>query len=431
MAESTFGRRAVNDGKFVSRLRYGGRVTTLTVERVRAFIAENRSGDIHPPELQPAQNFRFFDNRQKYLMFVNTCSEKWVVAKRVAQEFAHLRPTPPALRLFDAGTGDGTVLAHVLRALHRRYEKHPFYVVGKEISVEDVRLALSQTPDRFFEHPATVVVMTNLPYADAPWLAPRDPAAAARMVWREVALWGSTAAEFEEQITELGSFLAENWRARVSKATGRPAYEKPVVLVLYREDCRFALEQVIPQRGAIRADFDLVIASQPYRARASTEFKAGRVIAPLARALAPGGRLVGIQSFGSDPGLEIVRKIWPAESPFESGRRELMRATREALGRAAHNFVFPSQPDEKALFRYHMHTVPGEIESASPSIGTSTLLAAWNAATYVAQIEDHRLSLAMHGERYLDATQEVLQAHGGLWFLDESYIIARKRDLGR
>src|SRR5262249_11509693 len=29
-------------------------------------------------------NFRFFDNRQKYLMFVNTCSEKWVVANRVA-----------------------------------------------------------------------------------------------------------------------------------------------------------------------------------------------------------------------------------------------------------------------------------------------------------------------------------------------------------
>ena len=39
MAESTFGRLAVNDGKLVSRLRLGGRVTTDTVERVRAFIA--------------------------------------------------------------------------------------------------------------------------------------------------------------------------------------------------------------------------------------------------------------------------------------------------------------------------------------------------------------------------------------------------------
>jgi len=38
MAESTFGRLAVNDGKFVSRLRLGGRLTTDTVTRVRAFI---------------------------------------------------------------------------------------------------------------------------------------------------------------------------------------------------------------------------------------------------------------------------------------------------------------------------------------------------------------------------------------------------------
>src|SRR5262252_1767506 len=33
MAESTFGRRAVNDGKLVSRLRIGGRVTMETVDR--------------------------------------------------------------------------------------------------------------------------------------------------------------------------------------------------------------------------------------------------------------------------------------------------------------------------------------------------------------------------------------------------------------
>ena len=39
VAESTFGRHAVNDGKFVNRLREGGRITTTTFERVRSFIA--------------------------------------------------------------------------------------------------------------------------------------------------------------------------------------------------------------------------------------------------------------------------------------------------------------------------------------------------------------------------------------------------------
>jgi len=29
--------------------------------------------------------------------------------------------------------------------------------------------------------------------------------------------------------------------------------------------------------------------------------------------------------------------------------------------------------------------------------------------------------------RYLEATREVLQRHGGLWFLDESYVVSRKK----
>src|SRR5213080_4751751 len=41
MAESTFGRRAVNDGKFVARLRDGARVTPETLQRVNEFITRH------------------------------------------------------------------------------------------------------------------------------------------------------------------------------------------------------------------------------------------------------------------------------------------------------------------------------------------------------------------------------------------------------
>ena len=54
------------------------------------------------------------------------------------------------------------------------------------------------------------------------------------------------------------------------------------------------------------------------------------------------------------------------------------------------------------------------------------MLAAWNAATYVAQIEDERLTAAMGNTAYLDATRAVLRKNGGLWFNDESFIVARK-----
>src|SRR5215510_6131801 len=126
LAESTFGRRAVNDGKLTTRLRNGGRITTDTLDRIRAFISTNlataatRPTVIERPretaqlpahlpaplppahslvpagEGDPQRNFRFFDNRQKYLLFVNTCSEKWVIANRVTLELANIHPRPPA-----------------------------------------------------------------------------------------------------------------------------------------------------------------------------------------------------------------------------------------------------------------------------------------------------------------------------------------------
>ena len=67
-------------------------------------------------------------------------------------------------------------------------------------------------------------------------------------------------------------------------------------------------------------------------------------------------------------------------------------------------------------------------DEGSSSIGTSTLLAAWNAATYVAQIEDERIMESLADERYLDASTRVLERNNGLWFTDESFIVARRRD---
>jgi hypothetical protein len=453
LAESTFGRLAVNDGKLIGRLRDGGRITTATYERLQAYMAahppEAREGRLvlrngsgngvghslwhdrvhgpaaaHPEAGDGQKNFRFFDNRQKYLLFVNTCSEKWVVANRVALELGNLHPRPPALRLFDAGVGDGTVLTRVMRAMHHRFPTLPYYVVGKEISLEDIRLTLEKMPDRFFEHPATVLVLTNMYYAEAPWLTVRSPAAANALVWHELALQGNTAHHFEEQIIDLQPFLAENWKAGVSAKTGNPIYERPVVLVIYRQDHQFLLDSVIPRPGRAEANYDMVIASQPYRARASTAFKAKKVIGPLARALGPGGRLIAIHSHGRDPGMEIINQIWPGDDPFQADRHEILRAVKQELGAAARDLNFNAYADNRSIFRYEMHTLPNEV--AGP-IGTSTIFAAWNAAIYVAQIEDERLTESVRSGAYLDATQSVLQRHGGLWFNDESYVISRRR----
>jgi hypothetical protein len=440
-AESTFGRLVVNDGKLVSRLRDGAKITTGTLDKVRAYLREHRpqpangngaaaavarpvngatpaSADVVP------RGFRFFDNRQKYLLFVSTCSEKTEIANRVSLELATLQPSPPALRLFDAGVGDGTVLSRVMRALHARFPTMPLYVVAKEISYEDVRMMLEKMADRLFEHPATVLVVTNLYYAEAPWLTPRSVASAQGLIWKDVALSGNTAHGFAGQIGELEGFLAENWRAGISAKTGNPVYQRPIVLTLRREDHSFLLDPIMPRPGRVMADYDLVIASQPYRARIGVEFKASKVVTPLVRSLRPGGRLIGIHSHGHDPGMEIIEQVWPGEDPFKTDRYALLRQVKHELGAAARHYNFSASSDARSIFRYQMHTLPDEV---SGSIGTSTLFAAWNAAIYVAQIEDNLLSEVVRDGSYLEATDRVLKKHGGLWFNDETYVISRRR----
>lgn len=366
--------------------------------------------------------FRFFDNREKYLLFVTTCSEKWEISKRVCAELGHISPSPPALRLFDAGMGDATVLTHVMRELHQAYPTIPFLVVGKEISLEDVRLSLEKMADRFSEHPQSVYVITNMRYVEAPWLHPKRPEDQAQLKRWDIALEGSTAHEFDAQIRDLQPILQEGWRTCPSPKTGNPLYVNPSMLVIYRADHKFALDAVIPPTGAFEGNYDLIICAQPYRARLPAINKVKNVIAPLAHSLAPNGRMIVVQSTGYDPGMEIIRKIWPDEQPFTTPRHDLIQTLQEVLEDAT-DLSYSGYNDDGALFKYHLQALPEEINN----IGTSTLLAAWNAAIYVAQIEDARLSEVLNTGEYLQVTREVLQKHGGLWFLDESFVISRQK----
>ncbi len=365
---------------------------------------------------------RFFDSRSSYLMFTTATTEKPVVATRIGEELAHVGPGEYALRIFDAGMGDASVLTRLMRQMHKVFTHIPWLVVGKEISIEDVRLALDRLPDRFAEHPELVFVVTNMSYPEAPSLHPAGRSES-ELVWREAALEGSTTDDFGRQIHGLFSDLVHDWEVVASPKTGNPLYVRPSVLVLYRKDRRFLLNSVIPKPGDVDGKYDLIVASQPYRARTTVEHKVRIALVPLAKALASGGRMVVVHSHGNDPGLEIIRGVWPDEDPFQTGRAELVAEARRQLDTPTDaDLVFPHQSDQEAIFRYDLHAMPSEV---TEHIGTGLTLAAWNAAAYVAQIDENRLSTALSSGIYVDATQSVLHRHGGVWFNNEAYVIAR------
>ena len=102
----------------------------------------------------------------------------------------------------------------------------PMVAVAKEISLEDVRLGLEKMPDRFTEHPATVLVITNLNYSDAPRLMLRDTQLAAALNWQEIRLTGDSAHAYEEQIEEVSDTLADalgHASQRKDRQSGVPA----------------------------------------------------------------------------------------------------------------------------------------------------------------------------------------------------------------
>ncbi len=376
----------------------------------------NASGN--PTESRP----RFFDTRAAYMMFITTTTEKSAVAARIVEEFRHVEPGPDALRVFDAGLGDATVLVEVMRSLHAIHPHVPWLVVGKEISLEDVRIALDCLPDRLHEHPEMVFVVTNMTYREAPNLRPgRGKGTTA---WRRLALEGSTTYQFARQIRDLHDLVAKDWAVTTSPKTGNPIYVRPAVHVIYRKDREFMLRRVLPDPDDFEGLFDLIIASQPYRANTSAEHKVRTVIAPLARALAPGGRLLGVQAYGHDPGMEIIHTLWPEEDPFPTGRRSLLAAAARHLVRPEdQDLVLEPGEDSESIFRYQMRTMPVE---AKEHIGTSSVLAAWNAAAYVAQIDEERLENAAAFGAYVDGTRLVMKRHGRVWFNNESFVIRRR-----
>ena len=85
------------------------------------------------------------------------------------------------------------------------------------------------------------------------------------------------------------------------------------------------------------------------------------MVAPLARALGPGGRLIGIHSHGHDPGMEIIQKVWPGDNPFIHDRHQILKAVKQELGPAGRDLNFNAYADNRSLFRYDMHTLPSEI----------------------------------------------------------------------
>ena len=367
------------------------------------------------------KNFRFFDNRQKYLLFVTTTNEKNKIADALKPIVQTLKPKYPALKIFDAGMGDGSLLMNVMRQCHQKMPNIPLLVSTKEISMEDVRLGLEKLPDRFVEHKNTVFVISNLNYVESTNLKSNNLQKQKKMNWKVVKLKGNSSLDFSTQLRKLNQdFLSRKWQVERNLKTGNPTYKEPSVIIIYRKDQEFVLRNVIPKKNNRKNNFNLIIASQPYRSRVTAEKKVKFVIEPMLKSLDKNGKLVVVHACGGDPGNKIIKKIWPKENPFPTLYNSIEKYIKK---NSDIKFLKEIKFNKSKKFKYILRALPNEI---SNGIATSVIFSAWNAAVYVNQMTDEQILKAEKSGKYQKIVQKIINKHRGIYFNNELFIIERK-----
>ncbi len=353
--------------------------------------------------------FRFFDNREKYLLFVTTTSEKAVVAARGsapssttssrrlrrcacstparatgrARQRAARSPPPDADRAVRGG---------------RQGSQHGGHAAD---AVDAARSLLGAPRDRGRAHQHVLRRGARSCFPATP------PRRAGSTGGRSVSTARPRTSSSSRSVNSRTCSPRDGRRSRarrpatrVRQAVGARALPQGPRLRPRRPDPA--------QHRCARRTSSTTSCSPPSRtARAPpAESKVKTVLAPIARALAPDGRLVVVQSTGHDPGMEIVRRIWPdgravRDTPRHMLIKELDRQLNGRRGRhAATRSSTPTTP------RRCSATTCTPCRTRSPTGSRRRpRSAAWNAAVYVAQIDDERVAAAMQEGDYLQDHQ--------------------------
>mgnify|MGYP001963053684 CR=1 FL=1 len=210
-----------------------------------------------------------------------------------------------------------------------------------------------------------------------------------------------------------------NLRDKIEKIV-KEIYRGNSVIVIYRKDQEFVLQDVIPKKNNGKTNYNLIIASQPYRSRVSAEKKVKYVIEPMIKSLAKKGKLVVVHACGEDPANKIIKKIWPKENPFPylySSIEKYIKSNKDKT------FLKTLKFHKVKKISYVLRALPNEI---SGGIATSLIFSAWNAAVYVNQISDEQIMKAEKHKNYQKVVQNIVNKYKGLHFKNELFVIEKK-----
>ena len=174
---------------------------------------------------------RFFDDRLKYLSFIQNTGEKKAISEKIYPFIAGLSQNKSYLRILDAGTGDGTIKSNVIKSFHKYHPYTSLLITGKEISYEDLKNTLEKMPDRFAGHPNLLVTMTNVKFSEVGFVESSTKIKDKKIKQFNLVLDSDNSFDFNSQISGalLGNFIKKNWGIEIDNK-GRTSYSNPCII---------------------------------------------------------------------------------------------------------------------------------------------------------------------------------------------------------
>ncbi|MFL2715276.1 MAG: hypothetical protein ACJ0FR_04200 [Gammaproteobacteria bacterium] len=360
---------------------------------------------------------RFFDDRLKYLSFIQNTSEKKAISLKLYPHIASLSQNKSYLRILDAGTGDGTIKSNVIKSFHKYHPYTSLLITGKEISYEDLKNTIEKMPDRFVEHPNLMVTMTNVKFSELGLVESSTKVQNKKIREFNLILKSNNSFDFHSQITsnKLGNFIKKNWGIEIDRKS-RTSYSNPCIIRIYREDNEKYLKQFI-KNDYKNNNYDLIIASQAYRAASSVKVKVNNVIGPLMRLLNNSGKLLVTHSSGGKSIQKILKMAFKDKEAFPNSAKDiidylkgnLVNENKYTFARPVnYSFGFKKAPDQTVTELFGHNTD-----------------AKWANIVYVGQIPDKDIQVLEKNTRLHNKVRKAIDNSGVIEFENEIFSIKK------
>ena len=363
---------------------------------------------------------RFFDDRLKYLSFIQNTGEKKAISEKIYSHIAGLSQNKSYLRILDAGTGDGTIFSNIVKSFHRYHPYTSLLISGKEVSYEDLKNTLEKMPDRFVEHPNLLITMSNVKFSELGSIESSNKIKDKKVKKFNLILKSDNSFDFNSQIsgTLLGNFIKKNWGIEIDNK-GRTSYSSPCIIRIYREDNERHLKQFIGNDYK-NNKYDLIVASQAYRAASSAKVKVNNVIGPLMRLLNKSGKLIVTHSCGGESVQRILKLAFKDKEAFPNTAKDIIEYLKDNpfgenniykfLNPISYYFKFRKSPDQTVTELFGHNTD-----------------AKWANILYVGQIPEKDILNIEANTRLYNKVKKAINNSGKIQFKNEIFSIVRQR----